>query len=182
MAVNTPQAVVSTQESDEAEFEAGLARLKEIHIQLRNLRTTILRMIQPFVANHSSPEGLYDDFSKAAVTAATEIKDFRDYFQDRRSRLAFRNSAISRRNNPEGISTWRVTEHPDWLERDGEGQPTEEDGVEEVEDGSEDGQGEQDVSSVVEEFTNSHPGLKVQYNKELMFIEVVAFYSNCSDS
>ncbi|KAI9776962.1 MAG: hypothetical protein M1835_005366 [Candelina submexicana] len=169
MAVATPQAVASAQEWDEAEFEAGLARLKELHIQLRNLRTTIPRIIQPFVANHSSPEDLYDDFSKAAVTAATEIQDFRKDFEDRKTMLIFTNGSLSRRVNPERISTWRVTEHPDWLDRDEGGQGEKDDVVGEVEDELDDGEEEQDIGRIVEAFTTSYQELKVQYNEGYIF-------------
>ncbi|KAI9700811.1 MAG: hypothetical protein M1836_002180 [Candelina mexicana] len=180
MAVATPQAAASAQEWDEAEFEAGLARLKELHIQLRNLRTTIPRMIQPFVANHSSPEDLYDDFSKAAVTAATEIKDFRKIFEDRKTMLIFTNGSLSRRGNSEGISTWRVTEHPDWLDRDEGGHGEKGDGVGEVEDELDDGEEEQDVGRIVEAFTTSYQKLKVQYNEGSGVIKVIFPNHGCS--
>ncbi len=129
-------------------------------------------MIQPFVTNHTSPEELYDDFSKAAVTAAKEVKDFRDYFQG--DRYIFTHAVRSRKNS-EGIIAWRVTDHPDWLDRDDGGQPEEEDDeIVDVEDGLEGGQGEQNVDSIVGAFTRSHPELKLQYNKDTENIKVIS--------
>lgn len=69
-------------------------------------------------ANKSTAEALFQEFSKAANTANKEVQDFRRLMTDEESMKVFAQARKSRADNPNGIKSWRVTEHPDWLTRD----------------------------------------------------------------
>ncbi|KAH0542183.1 hypothetical protein FGG08_003404 [Glutinoglossum americanum] len=97
--------------SDE-QLGAALKRLDEMHRQLRALRTTIPRMIKPLTAPHDSPEELFRDFARAAETAVGEVKAFRRFRNDEKSRQALERAVASSKESREGITPWKATEHP----------------------------------------------------------------------
>jgi len=103
---------------DEEKLEKAMKTLKEMHIQLRGLRTTIPRLISPLATKQPSPEALFRDFSKAAATANQEIQQFRRLMAAENSIQVLEQARKSRAENPTGIKAWRVTDHPDWLTRD----------------------------------------------------------------
>ncbi|PQE16763.1 ribosomal l34e protein [Rutstroemia sp. NJR-2017a BBW] len=111
---------------DEERLDQAMKTLKEMHIQashiestyprqkltrfplkLRNLRTTIPRLIAPLTTKQPSPR-----------TANQEVHDFKRLMKDEQSVKIFEHAKKSRAENPHGIKPWRVTEHPDWLDRD----------------------------------------------------------------
>ncbi|KAI9740711.1 MAG: hypothetical protein M1818_004676 [Claussenomyces sp. TS43310] len=111
-AVNPPEAVW-----DQERLEAALASLKDMYIQLRELRSTIPRLIEPLTVKQPSPEELYRKFASAALAANEEIKRFRDGMQDEETKLIFERASESRARDPRGITPWRITDEPDWLVR-----------------------------------------------------------------
>ncbi|KAH7321765.1 hypothetical protein BKA65DRAFT_464130 [Rhexocercosporidium sp. MPI-PUGE-AT-0058] len=103
---------------DEERLEKAMKTLKEMHIQLRGLRTTVPRMIAPLTTKHPSPETLFREFSKSANTANQEVQQFRRVMTAEESREVMEQARKSRAENPKGIKPWRATEHPDWLKKD----------------------------------------------------------------
>ncbi|EHK99554.1 hypothetical protein GLAREA_06904 [Glarea lozoyensis ATCC 20868] len=103
---------------DEAQLEKGMALLKEMHIQLRNLRTCIPRMIEPLTTIATSPESLFRDFSESTKTANKEVMDFKTLMSDEETKKVFEQARKSRNANPDNIKPWRAIDHPDWLQRD----------------------------------------------------------------
>ncbi|KAM0158641.1 hypothetical protein ACHAPF_005685 [Botrytis cinerea] len=73
---------------DEAKLEQAMKTLKEMHIQ------------------------------QAATTSNKEVRDFTRLMKDEEGVKLFEHAKKSRAENPHGIKPWRVTEHPDWLDRD----------------------------------------------------------------
>ncbi|KAG0648221.1 hypothetical protein D0Z07_5355 [Hyphodiscus hymeniophilus] len=118
--VSGPAATSSSGEDvwDEQRIEESLKVLKEMHIQLRGLRTTIPRLIAPLITKHSSPEKVFREFSASATTANQEVQEFRRLMNSQQGIEVMENARKSRAENPNGIKPWRVTEHPDWLKRD----------------------------------------------------------------
>ncbi|KAE8447408.1 hypothetical protein EG329_010822 [Mollisiaceae sp. DMI_Dod_QoI] len=103
---------------DEERLEKAMKTLKEMHIQLRGLRTTIPRLIAPLTTKQPSPESLFRDFSRAAGTANQEVNEFRRLMGNQESLQVLEQARKSRADNPTGIKAWKVTDHPDWLTRD----------------------------------------------------------------
>ncbi|KAI9820241.1 MAG: hypothetical protein M1827_005863 [Pycnora praestabilis] len=143
-------------------LESALARLKEMHIQLRSLRTTIPRMIRPLTSPHSSPEELYNDFANAAGSAAKEVQAFRYYMEDEASRSVLQQADTSRKEMPDGINAWRVTDHPDWLDRDERHVEVDGKGVD-VQIDAVNIEAEQDTGKILEQFREAHPTMKVNF-------------------
>ncbi|TGO39438.1 hypothetical protein BHYA_0054g00340 [Botrytis hyacinthi] len=103
---------------DEAKLEQAMKTLKEMHIQCRNLRSTIPRLLTPLATKQQSPEQLFSSFQQAATTSNKEVRDFTRLMKDEEGVKLFEHAKKSRAENPHGIKPWRVTEHPDWLDRD----------------------------------------------------------------
>ncbi|KAI9052265.1 hypothetical protein LZ554_003622 [Drepanopeziza brunnea f. sp. 'monogermtubi'] len=102
---------------EEEQLEQALETLKEMHIQLRGLRTTIPRLVAPLATKQPSPEALFREFSESVNTANQELQDFRRLMTDEGSVKVMAQASKSRTENPNGIRPWKVTEHPDWLTR-----------------------------------------------------------------
>ena len=54
--------------------------------------------------------------SRAATTAVKNIQNFQNTMRDVKSKEVLQRAKDSRAQNPDGIRTWEVTEHADWLE------------------------------------------------------------------
>ncbi|KAA8573021.1 hypothetical protein MFRU_027g00690 [Monilinia fructicola] len=117
---NAQQTVVTESEEvwDEAKLEQAMKTLKEMHIQCRNLRSTIPRLLAPLATKQQSPEQLYSSFQQAATTSNKEVREFTQLMKDKEGVELFEHAKRSRAENPHGIKPWRVTQHPDWLDRD----------------------------------------------------------------
>ncbi|KAI9646881.1 hypothetical protein NHQ30_004881 [Ciborinia camelliae] len=87
---NAQRTAVSGSEEvwDEAKLEEAMKTLKEMHIQ------------------------------QAATTSNKEVRDFTRLMRDDEGVKLFEHAKKSRAENPHGIKPWRVTQHPDWLDRD----------------------------------------------------------------
>ncbi|POS87084.1 hypothetical protein EPUL_000493 [Erysiphe pulchra] len=103
---------------NEERIEMAMKTLKEMHIQLRNLRTSIPRLIAPLTAQHQTPQIVIEEFAKSIKTANQEIKQFEELMVSEESCKIFNQARKSRAENPESIKPWSVTENPDWLTRD----------------------------------------------------------------
>ncbi|KAH8821538.1 hypothetical protein F5884DRAFT_850761 [Xylogone sp. PMI_703] len=103
---------------DEQRLEDSLKTLNEMYIQVRRLRTTIPRLIAPLTSKQPSPEVLFREFSKSAVTANQEVQQFQRLMTSEESQRILEHAKQSRAANPDGIKPWLVTDHPDWLKRE----------------------------------------------------------------
>ncbi|RDW70272.1 hypothetical protein BP5796_08669 [Coleophoma crateriformis] len=103
---------------DEQKIEESLKTLKEMYIQLRDLRSTIPRLIAPLTTKQPSPETLFRSFSESASTATREVQAFRRLMTDERSTKILDHARQSRADNPKGIKPWRITDDPDWNHRE----------------------------------------------------------------
>ncbi|KAH7393431.1 hypothetical protein BKA64DRAFT_87637 [Cadophora sp. MPI-SDFR-AT-0126] len=103
---------------DEERLEKAMKTLKEMHIQLRGLRTTLPRLIAPLTTKQPSPETLFREFSKSANTANQEVQEFRRLMTSEDSKKVMEQARKSRAENPKGIKPWKASDHPDWLKRD----------------------------------------------------------------
>jgi len=108
----------SEDEWDEAQLEAGLKMLKEMHIQLRHLRSTIPRLVTPLATNHKTPDSLLTDYQAAIQTMNKEVVGFREVMTGEEGKRVLQ-YADERRGKVEGmVKPWIVTEHPGWSIRE----------------------------------------------------------------
>ncbi|KAI9828037.1 MAG: hypothetical protein M1832_003564 [Thelocarpon impressellum] len=156
----------SSEWDDEARLEAALEELKEMHIRLRELRTTIPDLVRPLTTPASSPEELFASFGAAAQTATGDVRSFIEYMRAPTARATLDRAAASRAQDG-AVKAWRVTEEPGWLVRKGgEKRPAEtndapaDEGKSDVE-GEGEWEGEEDVEAVVRAFRERHPSIRV---------------------
>ncbi|KAL9613663.1 MAG: hypothetical protein Q9167_001792 [Letrouitia subvulpina] len=110
-------------EWDDSKIMSSLARLQEMHAQLRHLRDTFPRLVDPMLVQQSSPENLYATFSSSVGTTTTDVKNFTRLINDARSRDILKRAKESRAENSDSIIGWDPTEHEDWLEVHGGDSP-----------------------------------------------------------
>ncbi|KAG9239385.1 hypothetical protein BJ875DRAFT_448594 [Amylocarpus encephaloides] len=104
---------------NEEHLEKAMARLKEMHIQLRNLRTCIPRLLEPLSSGKQPPpEALFREFSESTRTASEEVRKFQELMRDGETIKVLEQARKSRMENPNGIKPWRAMDHAHWLERD----------------------------------------------------------------
>ncbi|KAI4286378.1 MAG: hypothetical protein L6R35_004371 [Caloplaca aegaea] len=103
-------------EWNEAEVQSALARLHDMHIQLRHLRDAIPRLIEPMLVHQRSPEDLYTTFATSVTTIRSDLDAFSAAYQEDRYQEVLGRAAESRAQNNEDIPAWKVTEHEDWLD------------------------------------------------------------------
>lgn len=118
------------------------------------------RIIDPLLLHKSSPEALYANFSRAAVGAFKDIKDFSKLIEDSRNRDILNRAKESRAESSKGITGWRVTEHNDWLDVQREASP--EDSADESEEGSSyvNGSNEEDLRAALKKIEGYHAGIE----------------------
>ncbi|KAL1878825.1 hypothetical protein VTK73DRAFT_7478 [Phialemonium thermophilum] len=100
--------------SEEDSLESSLERLNELHLQVRNLRSALPRLLQPLSVQHSSPEELFSSLKHAVLETKGDLDEFRDAFTNEESRKIFDQANESRKANPKGIRPWRALDNPDW--------------------------------------------------------------------
>ncbi|KAL8701164.1 MAG: hypothetical protein Q9201_005054 [Fulgogasparrea decipioides] len=103
-------------EWSETRIESAMARLQEMHAQLRHLRDAVPRLIDPMLVQQNSPEDLYSTYATNVTATRSDIKDFSTLYSEDTTRELFRQAEKSRAENSEEIRGWRVTEHEDWLD------------------------------------------------------------------
>lgn len=65
---------------------------------------------------HPTPEQFYSNFAKAATRAHEDMVAFQNLMKDSRSQAILDQGQKSRGENSDGITVWRVTDHPNWLD------------------------------------------------------------------
>ncbi|RKF74865.1 hypothetical protein GcM1_237076 [Golovinomyces cichoracearum] len=114
----TQKSEFSQEAWDEERLDKALKTLKEMHIQLRNLRTTIPRIIAPLTTQYPTPQILYYEFKKSIKAANKEIQGFRQLMTAEESKQIFFRATTNQVENSECFRPWAVSEHPDWLNSD----------------------------------------------------------------
>lgn len=153
-------------ELDEASIISSLARLKELHIMLRDLRETIPKVMDSVLAQPLSPGQMHSNFSQAANTAAQAIKHFTQLVEDDRTKEVMQKAKKSRTENNEGITAWQVTEHEDWLDAKKENETEDVDDKDRDLAETEDSPGLNDVKAVLDKFRSSHVGIEVSLDED----------------
>lgn len=99
---------------EEARLEDSLEHLKELHLKLRALRTTVPRMVDPLRTTHSSPDAFFSAFKDSVAGARSEIADVRTALTSEDSKKLFDEANTSRQAKPKGIRPWRAGDDPTW--------------------------------------------------------------------
>ncbi|ROT42058.1 hypothetical protein SODALDRAFT_318822 [Sodiomyces alkalinus F11] len=100
---------------DEERLRDAMEHLKLLHIKLRDLRTTIPRMLQPLTEKQPSPEALFHSFSDSVNNSYKEVQEFTEMKKDAKTRQILEHAAQRRKEEPQGIKLWRSKDHPDWM-------------------------------------------------------------------
>ncbi|KAI1394877.1 hypothetical protein F4819DRAFT_480257 [Hypoxylon fuscum] len=103
--------------NQEEELELSMKRLNLLHVQCRELRTTIQRMLEA-IPDNAPVEEIYDSFVKSIAAANKQIKDFGTLYNSDEMKKVLDQAKKSRDANPKGIKPWRARDHPDWLDVD----------------------------------------------------------------
>lgn len=128
--------------------------------QLRHIRGTIPRITGTLHEQHPSPEQFYLDFAKTATQAHGDMVAFQNLMKDPRSKAILDRAQKSRGESSDGITIWRVNDHPDWLDMEKEASlkysPNE------MEEGNNDANAvkEEDYRAALEKFEANHPAVK----------------------
>jgi len=99
---------------EEERLQDAIEHLKELHLQLRHLRSVLPRMFEPLNSKPPSPQVFLTAFSQSIQKTGQEITGFKEAYTSDESKQAFQRAAESRRKNPSGIKPWRPRDDPDW--------------------------------------------------------------------
>ncbi|KAM7200230.1 hypothetical protein V8F33_003948 [Rhypophila sp. PSN 637] len=99
---------------DEERLEDAMEHLKELHLQLRQLRSAIPRMLSPLYSKHPSPEAYFSAFNQSVADTRKEVQDFKEALTGEETNKILRHVAASRRAKPAGIKPWRYSDDPEW--------------------------------------------------------------------
>lgn len=105
-------------EWDEAHIDDAQKRLKEMFLQLRQLRNTIPGIIDSLTSPGLTAEQLVDDVKKSGYRSQNDIKEFKRLWADPEVQKVFEHVKESRAKNGAGITPFRITQHPEWMTRD----------------------------------------------------------------
>jgi len=125
-------------------------------------------LIRALHTQHSSPEDLYADIERAAMRTVNDIKIFIACMEEPTKQDVLKTARQSREKSGEGIKSWLVNQHPNWLEK------TVETGVKELnieEDAVSDAERygdnvQEDIPTIVAKFKEQHAGIDVALNPE----------------
>ncbi|KAL2155824.1 hypothetical protein VTH82DRAFT_566 [Thermothelomyces myriococcoides] len=102
---------------EEQHLEDMLARLDELHLQLRQLRSALPRMLEPLTVKQPSPQAVFAAFMQSVNNTNKEIANFKAAYES----LLADNQFQKAQSSQKGLGTikqWRATEHPDWADPD----------------------------------------------------------------
>ncbi|KAI9886902.1 MAG: hypothetical protein M1823_001271 [Watsoniomyces obsoletus] len=103
-----------TPEWNESSLTEALRQLDIVHLQLRDLRSTIPKMLSPSKKHHASAEEIYQHYARSIKQAMSDVKSFTACMQSENTQLIFDQVDKSRKEKPRGIRPWIPSEHPDW--------------------------------------------------------------------
>ena len=123
----------------------------------------------------SSPENLYATFSSTVGTIDTGVKTFARLVNDTRTQEMLKRAKESRAANAEGINSWDVTEHEDWLEVHGSDSPS--DGMPEDRDDKGQDNGDnttlEGLQTSLQKFQQSHPSIESSLEEDSKRLKVI---------
>ncbi|KAK0637225.1 hypothetical protein B0T17DRAFT_613843 [Bombardia bombarda] len=114
MANNQVQPAAKDSGEEEKRIEDGLEHLKELHLQLRALRSALPRMFEPLATKQPSPQVMFAGFSQSVKNTKDEIDRFRQAMNTEETQAVIKRANDSRRLNPVGIKPWRARDDPEW--------------------------------------------------------------------
>jgi hypothetical protein len=131
-------------------------------------------LLAPIHAEHNSPETLFSEFRSAATEAVKNVRSFQEKMREPRTKQILEHVKDSKEQNSEGIETWLVSQHEDWLD-----QPALR-SANDIQAGGpkvrlEDqaiGQDQPSISQVVQKFKAEHPEASIQLNEDKRTINV----------
>lgn len=132
----------------------------------------------PLREQHPSPEQFYSNFAKATTRAHEDMIAFQNLMQDPRNQAILDQAKKSRRENPDGITVWRVTDHPNWL--DVREEASLKHSPNEPEEGNDDRNAvkEEDYRAALKKFEENHPTLKASIQDEgSNIIQVLTYHA-----
>ena len=121
-----------------------------------------------------SPDQLYSHFSQTAIGAAKDIKSFAQLIEESKSKDALNKAKESRANVAEGISSWRVSEHADWLDVKKE-DATEDSPIDTNNEELDTSAGDlslEDMRAILEKFKASHMGIEADLDEDKRTVKV----------
>lgn len=112
-----------------------------------------------------SPDQLHYNFSQAANGAAQAIKQFTQLLEDSKTQEVMEKAKERRMENSEGITSWQVSEHENWLDVKQDGNDDvdkEEEGTAEAGDCSD----MKDVNAALDKFRSSHAAVEASLDED----------------
>lgn len=103
------------EEWSEEQLEEALDKLNAIHLKLRNLRSTIPRMVRPLTSEPAqSPELIHAKCKTSLVAGVEEVRAFKDAVLSDEYRKVIEHVTSSRRRNGKNIKPWTPRDDPSW--------------------------------------------------------------------
>ncbi|CAK7216542.1 hypothetical protein SBRCBS47491_002861 [Sporothrix bragantina] len=103
------------EEWNEEQLEAALEKLRDAHLKLRALRSTIPRMVQPLTNEPPPPPEILHAKAQASLFAAMqEVKSFRETIANEEFRKVTEHATMSRKRNSKNIKPWKARDEPEW--------------------------------------------------------------------
>ncbi|KAF6831942.1 hypothetical protein CPLU01_06459 [Colletotrichum plurivorum] len=106
-------------ESDEAwneeQLKQAMDQLNLLHIKLRGLRAAVPHMMESLSFKQPSPQAKFNSFIEAVGAANKDLQDFQDLRKSADMTKIMNHATERRKQEPNGIKPWRVTDHPDWM-------------------------------------------------------------------
>ena len=112
-------------------------------------------------------------FAHAATSAAQDIKQFTQIWEDPRSKEALETARDSKAKNEEDIRAWLVSEHADWLDaKEDDGSPG---ALAKTNDGTNGTKPTQwtaeSIHAAVAKIREAHPGIEASYEEDLQVLK-----------
>ncbi|KAI0998827.1 hypothetical protein K3495_g9368 [Podosphaera aphanis] len=100
---------------DSERLVKAMTALKQLHKEIRKLRTTIPRLIAPLTVQHPTPNTLLEEFSKSVDQANQEISQFQYMITSEENNKIIEYARAIRRKKGTKIKPWKVIYNPTWL-------------------------------------------------------------------
>ncbi|KAK4235493.1 hypothetical protein C8A03DRAFT_46397 [Achaetomium macrosporum] len=115
---HTPSPIPRDSMQEEEQLMEMLSRLNQLHLQLRQLRSTLPRMLAPLMNKQPSPQAAFAAYMQSVNSTTKEVAGFREAVRGLQSDGIFARASASQQANPKGIKPWRAQNDPDWANPD----------------------------------------------------------------
>ncbi|KAK4494023.1 hypothetical protein PRZ48_015209 [Zasmidium cellare] len=99
-----------------AEYEAALAHLEKLQDQLDALRAAIPTVVAPLSQKYPTKEHLFADVKNGALTATTDLKEFRDNWSSEQTQSLLARASESKQQNGDFSKAATIPRYG-WLDR-----------------------------------------------------------------